>query len=73
MKFTDRHNIRQYHFLPKYEPIVLFRDIHKKAYLSDRLRTTTLPITMERHMLKPRFPLQQNGTAQYPVAERTMP
>jgi hypothetical protein len=73
MKFTDRHNIRQYHFLPKYEPVVLFRDIHKKAYLSDRLRTTTLPITMERHMLKPRFPLQQNGTAQYPVAERTMP
>lgn len=73
MKFTDRHNIRQYHFLPKYEPVVLFREIHKKAYLSDRLRTTTLPITMERHMLKPRFPLQQNGTAQYPVAERTMP
>lgn len=73
MKFTDRHNIRQCHFLPKYEPVVLFRDIHKKAYLSDRLRTTTLPITMERHMLKPRFPLQQNGTAQYPVAERTMP
>lgn len=73
MKFTDRHNIRQYHFLPKYEPVVLFRDIHKKAYLSDRLRTTTLPITMERHMLKPRFPLQQNGTAQYPVAERTIP
>lgn len=73
MKFTDRHNIRQYHFLPKYKPVVLFRDIHKKAYLSDRLRTTTLPITMERHMLKPRFPLQQNGTAQYPVAERTMP
>lgn len=73
MKFTDRHNIRQYHFLPKYEPVVLFRDIHKKAYLSDRLRTTTLPITMERHMLKPRLPLQQNGTAQYLVAERTMP
>lgn len=73
MEFTDRHNIRQYHFLPKYEPVVLFRDIHKKAYLSDRPRATTLPITMERHMLKPRFPLQQNGTAQYPVAERTMP
>ena len=73
MKFTEWGDKHLYHFLPKYEPVVLFREIHKKAYLSDRLRTTTLPITMERHMLKPRFPLQQNGTAEYPVAERTMP
>lgn len=46
MKFTEWGDKHLYHFLPKYEPVVLFREIHKKAYLSERLRTT-LHITME--------------------------
>lgn len=51
MKFTDRHNIRQYHFLPKYKPVVLFRDIHKKTNLPER-QLTALHTPMEKHMQK---------------------